>query len=154
MTFINEKISREDSIKVNWEQFPDYQQTQGYHRFIELPSRWTIDRDRKAFFWDIERPSPEIQFYKFGLYWKNELIVMNAQIKFKEYPKVENKLVDVFWRVFFINIPKSLNAEQSVVFGLIKEAFEAYGFLQGILPCGDVLVVFIHSPFSKNVNDS
>lgn len=136
MSFVNEKISVEDSAKVHWEQYPEYQ-----NQWKLLPSLWTIDRDRDVFFWHIKGRIPEWPNQIFGLYWKGSgEIRIEAIETLKDTPGTAGKLCDISWQIVKISLPELLETERNFIKEVIKEAFEVFARRLGDDGIGSLLI--------------
>ena len=124
MAFVNELISEEDKQKIDWSKFIAWPFSKP-HR----PWKWTIDRERDVFFIPLEQPgyddtntSPDV----FALYWKKEIIKVEASVTGSGEGKFWNTLI---WKVSNIDVPDHLKIEQNDILNTLKEAFCAHGRL-------------------------
>lgn len=138
MAFVNELISEEDKQKIDWSKFKTWSYSKP-HR----PWKWTIDRERNTFFIPLDQPGyddtntrPEI----FALYWKNEIIRVEARVS---GTGVEKSWDTLTWTVDRIIVPENLQSEQDEIIHILKEALSVYGWLFGIEPVKAVYVEFV-----------
>ncbi len=120
MTFVNEIIPEDDKIKIDWGHFR-WSQWSEPHR----PWKWTIDRGRDVFLVMLvgqgrEGDHPEV----YALSWKGDVIRFKAE---RDAKGMFETGVDMFWKVFDIEMPIHLEAIRAEIYSVLREAIDAHG---------------------------
>ncbi|NWD74938.1 hypothetical protein HX890_12565 [Pseudomonas gingeri] len=122
MSFVDEEISIEDSARVHWEQYEEYQQA-----WSVIPTYWTVDRERDAFIWLIRPATPGWPNQIFGLSWKGDARGrVEVVVAIEETKDVAGPLCDTFVKVLKIKAPDSLKPELDLIRSALQEAFDTY----------------------------
>lgn len=120
MAFVNELISEEDKQKIDWTQFKAWPFSQPYR-----PWKWTIDRMQDVFLVALEGRGPEGERPEtYALYWHGDVIRLEAERNGKG---MFANGVDMFWRLFNINIPQHLKQQRQEILTALREAIDAHG---------------------------
>ncbi|HSD40080.1 MAG TPA: hypothetical protein VLC92_21450 [Rhodocyclaceae bacterium] len=120
MAFVNELIGEEDKKKIDWTEFKWWERSDP-HR----PWKWTIDRERDVFLVGLvnrgrDGDHPEI----YALSWKGGVIRFSAE---SGGQGMFTTGVDMFWKVFDIEIPSHLEIQRQEILSVLVEAIDAHG---------------------------
>ncbi len=120
MAFVGERISEADKDKVNmenlWAMIPHAQH----------PSFWSVDRVRAIYLFDTgAQGGPEVpELYCLDI--RGELVLFHASLTGTGNWTVG---VELFWKVFDLRIPSSIQMSLEEIEQLIREGLDAYGQL-------------------------
>ncbi len=118
MAFVFEKLSEADKACYDWSMFTGW-----IGRLPYPPPWWSIDRQRDIFFIWIQGPPHETdEFPMYALYWKGEVVRVEAQRS--GIGKFDDG-VDTTWTIRRIHIPDSLLTKKSDILQALKDAMTA-----------------------------
>lgn len=123
MAFVFEELCEADKARYEWSIF------KGWIGHLPYPPLWwSIDRERDIFFiWVQGAPHETEEFPIYALYWKGEVIRIEAQSG--GIGKLEEG-VDTTWTIRKIYLPTSLISMRSEIIQALKEAIA----IQPVMP--------------------
>lgn len=125
MAFVNEEISENDQIRIN---YGSLRNPQGQRKLAGIP-KWTVDRERDVFLirlgGGISREDYHILYY-FLFSLKEEKIMVEAFQK--RIPTDDPMLGIVIYQVTKLQLPENFRTSRKKVLQLLEEAFSCYGY--------------------------
>ncbi|WP_424194139.1 hypothetical protein ACMYR3_02315 [Ampullimonas aquatilis] len=137
MAFINELISEEDKVKIDWSQF----KASPYFNIFES-NYWTVDHARNIFLVRLSARGRENEHSEvYAMYLAGKIIRFEADmISGKGNPHTG---VEVSWKLFnVVYIPSLIKIEDKSVLDLIEAAMTSYGHNYRLSPVRSVCITF------------